>query len=182
MWTLIFIVLLSFGWESAELQTWAKTQPNPDPVPELANGYTFTGAFFSKLATAASDKPGVVTVEVIGTSVKERPILAFHITDPVTPVERKVLVFAGIHALEWISTEVALRFLDEVIETPPKGTMVTVIPLLNPDGRARVERDLLERANRYRRGNEKNVDLNRSATARFCENGPKSAFNRKLRL
>lgn len=38
---------------------------------------------------------------------------------------------------------------------------VTVIPLLNPDGRVKVERDLIGGINSYRRGNAHNVDLNR---------------------
>jgi hypothetical protein len=36
-----------------------------------------------------------------------------------------------------------------------------VIPSLNPDGRAKVERDLVEGRNAFRRGNANNVDLNR---------------------
>ena len=36
-----------------------------------------------------------------------------------------------------------------------------MIPLLNPDGRDKVEADLVAGRNNYRRGNEKNVDLNR---------------------
>ena len=142
MWILLCWMSVALSWGPTELETWSKTLPNPDPVPELATEYEFTGAFFGRLAKAAKERPGVVRLENIGVSTKERPIVAFHIRDPSTPVTRKVLVFAGIHALEWISTEVALRFLDEIIHSPPKGVLVTVIPLLNPDGRARVESDL----------------------------------------
>ena len=95
----------------------------------------------SGLSISVREKPGVVRVEKIGVSTKDRPILAFHITDPTVPVTRKVLVFAGIHALEWVSTEVAVRFTMNLSVIPQRDTL-TVIPLLNPDGRAKVERDL----------------------------------------
>jgi hypothetical protein len=71
------------------------------------------------------------------------------------------LVFGGIHALEWISVEVAVELLVEVIHRPVPGQRVTVIPLLNPDGRLKSEADVIAGENIYRRGNGPNVDLNR---------------------
>jgi len=149
------------AWEVGDFEEWAAQLPNPAESPGLSKDYQFTGHFFSRLAQRAAERPGVLTVEVIGKSVNQVPIVAFHVRDPVTPVSRKVLIFAGIHSLEWISTEVAVRLLEQLIDHPPEGVSVTVIPVLNPDGRARVERDLLAGENRYRRGNGKNIDLNR---------------------
>jgi hypothetical protein len=100
-------------------------------------------------------------VERIGTTVNARPIWAFHVQDPAVPVHRKVLVFANIHALEWISAEVAFQLLDDLVEVPPPGVKVTVVPVLNVDGRIRVERDLRAGRNVYRRYNAHGVDLNR---------------------
>lgn len=101
-----------------------------------------------------------VQIEVIGRSVGGHDILAYHI-EPTGEAQRRVLIIGGIHALEWISTEVALDFLEELLRVPPPDVAVTVVPVLNPDGRARVEADLRARRNSYRRGNGKNVDLNR---------------------
>jgi hypothetical protein len=114
-----------------------------------------------EIADAIAAHPGVVEVEPIGTSTTGRPIWAFDVSDPGTVPTRDVLVFAGIHALEWISTEVAVDLLEEWIALPPPGVRLTVVPLLNPDGRARVERDLGAGENRYQRGNQAHVDLNR---------------------
>jgi hypothetical protein len=59
-----------------------------------------------------------------------------------------------------VPTEIALAWLKEDIERPLPLDL-TVIPILNPDGRARVEADLAAGRNAYRRGNGAHVDLNR---------------------
>ncbi len=66
---------------------------------------------------------------------------------------------------EWIGVEAAPEWLLELIDEPPRGTRVTVVPVVNPDGRARVEADLLAGRNTYRRGNRNHVDLNRDFSA-----------------
>lgn len=145
-----------------ELAAWATSRPVPDEPPEISRGYRFIGPALAEVAQAVADRPGVVRVEAFGRSATDEPLWAFHVTDPATPVEEEVLVFAGIHALEWISSEVALTLLHELIARPPRGTRVTVIPLLNPDGRARVEADLIAGiTDRYHRSNGAMVDLNR---------------------
>lgn len=107
------------------------------------------------------ERPGVVDVELLDHTPAGRPIWAFHIQDPATPATRSVLVFANIHALEWISSEVAVDVLLWEVEHPEPGVRITVIPVLNPDGRVKVEDDLVAGRDAYRRGNGKNVDLNR---------------------
>ena len=133
----------------------------PVPTPQTSADYRFSSDVYGALLQAAEDKPGVVSVEEIGVTVNGRPIHAWHVAEPGVLIERKVLVFAGIHALEWISTEVATTLLLELIALPPRGTQVTVIPILNPDGRRRVEADLIAGRNRYQRGNANFTDLNR---------------------
>jgi len=144
---------------------WAAAQPDLEPAPGIADrvgDYRFQHVIFDDIAIAAQREPERVTVERFGTSAGGRPLWAFHVLDPSAPVQRKVLVFAGIHALEWISSEVATNLLLELIDDPELGTEVTVIPLLNPDGRARVETDFVKgRVHDYWRGNQRNVDLNR---------------------
>jgi hypothetical protein len=146
---------------SAPFTQWATRLTPPAPQPAVADGYRFTGDFFPALAAQAGEKPGAVIVEQIGRSADGRPIWAFHVSDPTVEPTHEALVFAGIHALEWISTEVALDVLEEAIQRPPRGVRLTVVPLLNPDGRARVEKDLVAQRNTYRRANGNNVDINR---------------------
>lgn len=110
---------------------------------------------------AIEQHPERVEVERIGDTVRGRPIWAIHVQDPATTPTRKVLVFANIHSLEWISSEVAFQLLLDLIAVPPAGVRVTVIPVLNVDGRLRSEGDLRAGENTYRRWNAKGVDLNR---------------------
>ncbi|MCB9779752.1 MAG: hypothetical protein H6742_14400 [Alphaproteobacteria bacterium] len=129
---------------------------------DAAEPYHFAAEVHAELAELVARWPGRVTPERVGTTVEGRPIWAFRVADPSAPVERSLLVMANIHALEWISTEVALAFLQEVAARPPRGVEIVVVPVLNPDGRAKVEADLLEgRRDVYRRGNAPQIDLNR---------------------
>ena len=48
-----------------------------------------------------------------------------------------------------------------MVRRPPPGVAITVVPVLNVDGRLKVEADLRNGDDLYRRGNSPNVDLNR---------------------
>ncbi len=127
-----------------------------------AEPYHFDAEVHAELGAAMARWPGRVQAVDLGSTVKGRRIWAFRVHDPGHPVQHKLLVFANIHAMEWISTEVALRFLLDVIERPPPGVEIAVVPILNPDGRHRVEVDLIEGdTTSYHRGNANLVDLNR---------------------
>lgn len=127
-----------------------------------AEPYHFDAEVHAAIGRAMSRWPGRVHAADLGRSVQGRRIWAFRVRDPGHPVTRRMLVFANIHAMEWISTEVALRFLLDVIERPPPGVEIAVVPILNPDGRHRVEVDLVAgNTTRYHRGNANLVDLNR---------------------
>ena len=126
--------------------------------------YRFVAEHFGQLADAAARKPAAVTVECIGRSARGQPLWAFHVQEPGTAPVDRVLVLGGIHALEWISVEVAVGVLQDAIARPPRGTQLTVIPVLNIDGRLATEADMrAERERVYRRGNGATppVDLNR---------------------
>lgn len=131
----------------------------PTAHPEPA--YRFQADLFAELAPYVANRPGVVQVEQIGETVEQRPIWAVHITDPTTEPRQTVLVSASIHALEWVGAEVATDLAIRLAESPVPGVRVTIVPLLNADGRARVEADLRAGENRYRRSNARGVDLNR---------------------
>ncbi len=71
---------------------------------------------------------------VIGTSVEERDITAYHYGGG----EREVLFMGGIHGgYGWNTTLVAYELMDYLEANPsaiPSNVRVTVIPVLNPDG------------------------------------------------
>jgi hypothetical protein len=127
--------------------------------PEPA--YHFLADVHAEIAPLVEAMPERITPFRVGGSLEGRPIWGFRVREHTAPVQRRLLVFANIHALEWITTEIAVAFLRDLATHPPPGVEVVVIPVLNPDGRAKVEADLLAGANRYRRGNAPNVDLNR---------------------
>lgn len=93
---------------------------------------------------------------VVGESHEGRPL---HAIDVGTGPER-VVVLAGIHAMEWIGVEVGLALLRKLRERPPEGATVRFFPCVNPDGYAKVERD--RDARRFVRTNARGVDLNRN--------------------
>jgi len=142
---------------AAFLDLVARHPPSDHPEP----AYRFQAEVYAELAPYVRDRPGVMQVERIGTTVENRPIWAFHITHPTTPPDHTVLVSASIHALEWVGAEVATELAVRLAESPVPGVRVTIVPLLNVDGRARVEADLRAGENRYRRSNANGVDLNR---------------------
>jgi len=164
----LLLAALAHADDRDQFTAWLAEQPDlaPDPeVAELAGDYRFASVAFGQIAAAIERRPGRVEVEQFGHTLANRPLWAFHVSDPTAPIERDVLVFAGIHALEWISTEVATDLLIDLVDRPVAGTRVTVIPLLNPDGRYKVEVDLLQgNDTTYRRGNQDQVDLNRDFT------------------
>jgi hypothetical protein len=127
---------------------------NPDSYRQISE-------FHRDIAPWVASKPGVVRPFVVGRTVEKRPIWGFRISRPDREVHTRILVFGGIHALEWISTETAVSFIELLAKMPPDGVEVVVIPLLNIDGRVRVESDRKAGRNVYRRGNARQVDLNR---------------------
>ena len=143
--------------QSERFQRWVAKQKGPVE----RDGYLTTAGVFQAASGLNRARSGVVQPMLIGHSVERRPIWAFRVRRPDEEVHTKILVFAGIHALEWISTQTASHALNALALAPPRGVEVVVVPLLNPAGRARVESDLAAGVRQYRRGNARHVDLNR---------------------
>jgi murein tripeptide amidase MpaA len=88
---------------------------------------------------AASSTPNDIltngAVSVIGTSVQNRPINAYHYG---TGTSTELLFVGGIHGgYEWNTVLVAFELMDYLQANPdviPANVRVTVIPVLNPDG------------------------------------------------
>jgi protein MpaA len=107
-------------------------------------------------APAAAAAAGAAVRQVIGRSVEDRPIVAFHRGTPGAP---KAVVIATMHG-----NEPASRLLvDALVKGPPiRGVDLWLIPVYNPDGLARGTRR-----------NAHGVDLNRNFPYRWIDlDGP----------
>jgi hypothetical protein len=143
-------------------QTWVSRQEAPEPHPERAEGYLFEAQVMQRMGRLMEEWPGLVQSQCIGRTVRRHPIWSFHIENPTRPNPYTVLIFAQLHALEWLGTEVVVQLAESLAASAPSGVKVVLVPIVNPDGRARVEKDLLnERVGVYRRANANGVDLNR---------------------
>jgi murein peptide amidase A len=101
------------------------------------------------LAPAAAPLAAPAERELVGRSVQGRPIVAIHVGDP---EGIPVLVVGCIHGNEAAGIAVAARLARE----SPRGISLWIVPVLNPDGRAR-----------NARGNARGVDLNRNFPFRW---------------
>ncbi|NOY27080.1 MAG: hypothetical protein GXP62_14520 [Oligoflexia bacterium] len=157
------------------------SQLSPDEAAwrasDRAEPYHLRSELLAETMALVQRYPGRVHPERVGRTSQGRSIWGYRVSDPGTPTTRKFLVFANIHALEWISTEVALAFLEDIARRPPPGVEILVIPILNVDGRLRAEADLVAGDDRaYRRANARGVDLNRD----FAVHTDSHAIWRKL--
>jgi len=103
----------------------------------------------------------VVEAFEVGRTVQDRPMWGFRVRSHGHPTERKILVFAGIHPMEWISSEVALALLEDLAAHPIDGVEVVVVPLVNVDRRVEMETALNAGQDLYFRFNADGIDLNR---------------------
>jgi len=151
---------------------------NSDIDSSLDQGYPATS---TDLTQSSSTK--IVESEVVGVSVKGRPIEAFTYGDG----SRHLLFVGGIHGgYEWNSILLAYNMMDYLQANPteiPADIMMTIIPSANPDGL----HDMIEQEGRFRaievpadidydgtgRFNANNVDLNRNFD---CNWAPESTW------
>jgi len=132
------------------------------PITEsLEPNYLFYSEIHHQIKDLVEEYPGRITPVRIGHTVNNRPIWAFRIRDPMTEIKSQVLVFAGLHALEWIGSEAAVATIKKVTRHPIEFVEMVVIPVVNVDRRLIVEADFIRGEMRYRRSNAANVDLNR---------------------
>jgi hypothetical protein len=134
-----------------------KNQFNPNKI----EGYHSIGSAHEIISNTVQEYPGRIRPQVIGHTVNRHPIWAFHVKDPMGTPEHRVLVFAGLHAMEWLGLDVCLEVLQVFAEHPPKNTEVIIVPWVNIDKRLLVEQDRIDGKVFYRRSNLNGVDLNR---------------------
>jgi hypothetical protein len=101
----------------------------------------------------------------IGLSVRGEPLFALGLgpgSDHATG--RTSVVLAGLHPLEWIGVETAVALAARLLARPLERR-AWVMPIANPDGLLRVERNLRAGRRRFVRHNAHGVDLNRNFDA-----------------
>ena len=69
------------------------------------------------------------TIFCIGYSFLGRPIFCVRVGNG----EKKILVQSSIHAREYITCDLTMMLIKDMLSSPPNGT-VFVVPLSNPDG------------------------------------------------
>ncbi len=85
------------------------------------------------LAALKNKYPDTLQVEVVGRSRQNRAIYAARAGDAGADVH--VLIQAGIHGREYMTTLLAMRQLQRLLERGvPEGTLVHILPMTNPDG------------------------------------------------
>lgn len=115
--------------------------------------------------TLAAARTCGAELSTIGASVEHRPLFAASFGPPTREV---ALVVAGLHPTEWIGVATALGLLRAFIASPPPSRVV-VVPLVNPDGYAKVEDDQRRGRRRLVRTNARGVDLNRNFPTGFVK-------------
>ncbi|MDO8604599.1 MAG: M14 family zinc carboxypeptidase [bacterium] len=123
---LVVIVLIGLGvWFFMN-----KSAEAPTPV--------VTAPTTTTTATVVTEEPVDTTRTVLGTSVENRDITAYHYGTGA----KEVLFVGGIHGgYEWNTALVAYELMDYLTANPkviPSNVRVTVIPVLNPDGLKKV--------------------------------------------
>lgn len=135
--TNIFIVLGLIIIIGLGIYFFTKTPPST-PVAQTPASTTVTQTTATGTPTTEVKAPVDTTKTVIGTSVGNRDITAYHYGTG----SKEVLFVGGIHGgYEWNTSLVAFELMDYLKANPstiPASVKVTVIPVLNPDGLAKV--------------------------------------------
>jgi hypothetical protein len=104
-------------------------------------------------------------IDEVGRTHEHRSLVRVEIGGPDAP--HVTLVIAGLHAMEWIGVETALALAHEWLADPPRERRLVMLPLLNPDGYAKVEHELREDRWNFTRANARGVDLNRNFATHY---------------
>ena len=126
--TIVVLIIIAAG-----IYFFVKNKSNDDVVKDDTDTATTTDDT-NDTDTATTTDDQNAPESVIGTSVEDRDIKAYHFGTG----EKEILFVGGIHGgYEWNTSLVAFELIDYLKENPdavPADLKVTVIPVLNPDG------------------------------------------------
>ena len=98
-----------------------------------------------------------------GRSVEGDSLFALSFGAPRTDrLTRTSVVLSGVHPSEWIGIETHLALLERLVGADLADRRIISVPILNPDGLRRVERNLRSGKRWFVRHNARGVDLNRN--------------------
>lgn len=177
-YTLIGIIILviigiagALFWFSGEQEGYERAPETGEPALEEGDNMDDASTEGAEAGEEEADD-GVAPEEVIGSSAGGRDITAYHFGDG----DAEVLFVGGIHGgYSWNTALLGWELIEYLREEPgavPDGVMVTVVPVLNPDGLAEVvgapdqpftDADIVSTADTVAgRFNANDVDLNRN--------------------
>ncbi len=108
----------------------------------------------------------------IGKSAHGEPIFALHLgPSPRGSLARTSVILSAVHPNEWIGVEVHLRLLERLLGQDLGDRSIVAIPIVNPDGLKRVEKNQRAGRRRFVRHNARGVDLNRNFDASWGRTG-----------
>ena len=128
---------------------------------EHIEGYESLYTSHQVISDTVKKYPGRVRPIHIGDTVDNHPIWAFRISNPIQKPSHRILVIAGLHAMEWMGLDVSLNSLVTLAEHPPPNVEIVIVPWINIDKRLLAEQDRIQSRQHYRRSNMNGVDLNR---------------------
>lgn len=102
-------------------------------------------------------------VHRVGRSNENEPVFALHLgPEPRGSLVRTTVIVSGVHPNEWIGIETHLAILERLVDVDLGDRAVIAVPILNPDGVRRVDKNLRAGRRRFVRHNARGVDLNRN--------------------
>ncbi|MBL8744586.1 MAG: hypothetical protein JNK04_25935, partial [Myxococcales bacterium] len=115
---------------------------------------------------------GPYRLEVLGKSVEGEPIFALALgPESRGTMVRTSVTLSGLHPNEWIGVESHLAMLDLLPTAAWADRALLAVPVANPDGFRRVEKNLRHGRRRFIRHNARGVDLNRNFDERWGKLG-----------
>ena len=117
MWLIWTAAALAYSPENPDTQaflSFAAEFKAEKPLPARADGYASTGELWGQVASLVKEYPELIRPEHLGSSVENRPLWALHLGAP-GQSERRVMVVAQLHALEWVGAQAALELINDFV-------------------------------------------------------------------
>jgi len=143
--------------------------PDPSAASDWFEEFRDLDAINAYIDVLAGQRPDLVSLEVVGSSLEGREIRALRLTSPATTDTAAMLLTGTMHAREWLSPMTVMCIAEAMIEGYESDPAITevldslelfIVPVLNPDGYV-----YTWQADRYWRKNRRGdygVDLNRN--------------------